>query len=102
MIHKGWGRIVNFAGIAGKEGSPKLSAYSTSKAAVIGPTKSLGKELATTGVLVNAVAPSAIASPMVDVTPREGLEYIRSGFRCSGSDSRRSWRSWLRGSRRRK
>jgi NAD(P)-dependent dehydrogenase (short-subunit alcohol dehydrogenase family) len=78
MIHKGWGRIVNIASIAGKEGNPKLSAYSTSKAAVIGLTKSLGKELATTGVLVNAVAPSVITSPMVDATPREGLEYIRS------------------------
>jgi NAD(P)-dependent dehydrogenase (short-subunit alcohol dehydrogenase family) len=78
MIHKGWGRIVNIASIAGKEGNPKLSAYSTSKAAVIGLTKSLGKELATTGVLVNVVAPSVITSPMVDATPREGLEYIRS------------------------
>jgi 3-oxoacyl-[acyl-carrier protein] reductase len=78
MIQKGWGRIVNIASIAGKEGNPKLSAYSTSKAAVIGLTKSLGKELATTGVLANVVAPSVIASPMVDATPREGLEYIRS------------------------
>lgn len=78
MIEKGWGRIVNIASIAGKEGNPKLSAYSASKAAVIGMTKSLGKELATTGVLVNAVAPSVVTSPMVDATPQEGLEYIRS------------------------
>jgi 2-dehydro-3-deoxy-L-rhamnonate dehydrogenase (NAD+) len=78
MMHKGWGRIVNIASIAGKEGNPKFSAYSASKAAVIGMTKSLGKELATTGVLVNAVAPSVVTSPMVDATPREGLEYIRS------------------------
>ena len=78
MIQKGWGRIVNIASIAGKEGNPKFSAYSASKAAVIGMTKSLGKELATTGVLVNAVAPSVITSPMVDATPPEGMEYIRS------------------------
>jgi 2-dehydro-3-deoxy-L-rhamnonate dehydrogenase (NAD+) len=78
MIQKGWGRIVNIASIAGKEGNPKFSAYSASKAAVIGMTKSLGKELATTGVLVNAIAPSVITTPMVDATPQEGMEYIRS------------------------
>lgn len=67
----GWVRIVNIASIAGKEGNPKLSAYSASKAAVIGMTKSLGKELATTGLLANVVAPSVIATPpMVDATPR--------------------------------
>jgi len=78
MIQKGWGRIVNIASIAGKEGNPKFSAYSASKAAVIGMTKSIGKELATTGVLVNAIAPSVITTPMVDATPQEGMEYIRS------------------------
>ena len=78
MIQKRWGRIVNIASIAGEEGNPKFSANSASKAAVIGMTKSLGNELATTGVLVNAVAPSVITSPMVDATPPEGMEYIRS------------------------
>jgi NAD(P)-dependent dehydrogenase (short-subunit alcohol dehydrogenase family) len=78
MIRKGWGRIVNIASIAGKEGNPKFSAYAASKAAVIGMTKSLGKELATMGVLVNAIAPSVIMTPMVDATPQEGMEYIRS------------------------
>ncbi len=78
MIQKGWGRIVNIASIAGKEGNPKFSAYAASKAAVIGMTKSLGKELATMGVLVNAIAPSVIMTPMVDATPQEGMEYIRS------------------------
>ena len=63
MREKGWGRIVNIASMAGKDGNPNLSAYSASKAAVIGLTKSLGKELATSGVLVNAVAPAVIATP---------------------------------------
>jgi NAD(P)-dependent dehydrogenase (short-subunit alcohol dehydrogenase family) len=64
MVERGWGRIVNVASIAAKDGSPTQSAYSASKAAVIALTKSLGKELATTGVLVNVVAPAAVATPM--------------------------------------
>jgi 2-dehydro-3-deoxy-L-rhamnonate dehydrogenase (NAD+) len=64
MVERGWGRIVNLASIAAKDGNPTQSAYSASKAAVIALTKSLGKELATTGVLVNAVAPAAVESPM--------------------------------------
>ncbi len=64
MIDAGWGRIVNIASIAGMEGNPRLAAYSASKAGVIGLTKSLGKELATTGVLVNAIAPAVIETPM--------------------------------------
>ena len=70
MRERGWGRIVNFASIAGKDGNPNLAAYSASKGAVIAMTKSLGKELATTGVLVNAVAPAVIETPMnADNTP---------------------------------
>lgn len=64
MVAAGWGRIVNLASIAAKDGNPTQSAYSASKAAVIALTKSLGKELATTGVLVNAVAPAAVETPM--------------------------------------
>src|SRR5258706_7799267 len=78
MIQKGWGRIVNIASIAAKEGNPKWSAYSASNAAVIGMTKSLGKELATTGVLVNAIAPSVISTPMAALAPKEGMDRIRS------------------------
>jgi len=78
MVDSGWGRIVSMASIAGKEGNPNLSAYSASKAAVIGLTKSLGKELATTGVLVNAIAPAVIATPMNDSTAPEVLAYITS------------------------
>jgi NAD(P)-dependent dehydrogenase (short-subunit alcohol dehydrogenase family) len=78
MVERGWGRIVNFASMAGKDGNPNLSAYSASKAAVIGLTKSLGKELATTGVLVNAIAPAVIATPMNDATSPEVLAHITS------------------------
>lgn len=76
MRERGWGRIVNIASIAGKEGNPNLSAYSASKAAVIGLTKSLGKELATSGVLVNAIAPALIATPMNDDMTPEVLERL--------------------------
>lgn len=78
MAERGWGRIVNFASMAGKDGNPNLSVYSASKAAVIALTKSLGKELATTGVIVNAIAPAVIATPMNDTTAPEVLAHITS------------------------
>src|ERR1039458_9709640 len=76
MRDRGWGRIVNLASIAGKDGNPRLSAYSATKAAVIGMTKALGKELATTGVLVNAIAPAVIETPMNATNTPEVLEYM--------------------------
>ncbi|MFF7984193.1 SDR family NAD(P)-dependent oxidoreductase [Streptomyces sp. NPDC007901] len=76
MRERGWGRVVNFASMAGKEGNPNLSAYSASKAAVIALTKSAGKELATSGVLVNVVTPAVIATPMNDSTAPDVLEHI--------------------------
>jgi len=78
MCERGWGRVVNFASMAGKDGNPNLSIYSASKAAVIGLTKSAGKELATTGVLVNAIAPAVIATPMNDSTAPDVLAHITS------------------------
>ena len=78
MREAGWGRIVNLASMAGKDGNPNLSAYSASKAAVIGMTKSLGKELATTGVIVNAIAPAVIETPMNAATSPEVLAHITS------------------------
>lgn len=78
MSAAGYGRIVNIASVAGKEGNPNASAYSSSKAAVIGLTKSLGKELATTGVTVNAVAPAAVESPIFDQMTEEFIAYMKS------------------------
>jgi 2-dehydro-3-deoxy-L-rhamnonate dehydrogenase (NAD+) len=78
MVQRRWGRIVNFASMAGKDGNPNLSAYSATKAAVIGLTKSLGKELATTGVLVNAIAPAVIATEMNAKTAPAVLAHITS------------------------
>lgn len=78
MVAAGWGRVVNVASMAGKDGNPNLAAYSASKAAVIGLGKSVGKELATTGVLVNTVAPAVIATPMNAATAPEVLAHITS------------------------
>lgn len=78
MIARGWGRIVNIASIAGKEGNPNASAYSASKAGVIGLTKSLAKEVADTGVLVNCVTPAVIETPMLGQVSDEHLKYMLS------------------------
>jgi 3-oxoacyl-[acyl-carrier protein] reductase len=78
MVERGWGRVVNIASMAAKDGNPKLAAYSATKAAVIALTKSAGKELATTGVLVNAIAPGVINTPMNSKTAPDVLEYITS------------------------
>lgn len=65
MLRRSYGRIVNMSSMAGKEGNPQAAAYSSAKAALIGLTKVLGKELATSGVLVNAVTPGFIETPLV-------------------------------------
>lgn len=78
MLTQGAGRIVNIASIAGKEGNPNAAHYSASKAAVIGLTKSLGKELATRGVLVNAIAPAVIETDILKEVGPEHVAYMRS------------------------
>lgn len=76
MMKAGYGRIVNVASVAGKEGNTGSSAYSSAKAAALGLTKSLGKELATSGVLVNAVTPGVIRTPLVDRATPEHIERL--------------------------
>jgi NAD(P)-dependent dehydrogenase (short-subunit alcohol dehydrogenase family) len=76
MVPRGSGRVVNVASIAGKEGNPMAAAYSASKAAVIGMTKSFGKDLATTGVLVNCIAPAVIATPILEQLSQEHIDYM--------------------------
>ncbi|MGA9657842.1 MAG: SDR family NAD(P)-dependent oxidoreductase [Asticcacaulis sp.] len=77
MLDGGYGRIVNVASVAGKEGNPNASAYSASKAGVIGLTKSLGKELAQKGVIVNALTPATFESPILAQLPPSQVEYMR-------------------------
>jgi 3-oxoacyl-[acyl-carrier protein] reductase len=78
MAARKWGRIVNIASIAGKEGNPNASAYSASKAGVIGLTKSLGKELATSGVLVNCVCPAAIRTDIFKQMTEQHIAFMLS------------------------
>jgi len=78
MLEQGSGRIINIASIAGKEGNPMAGAYSSSKAAVIGLTKAVGKDVAGTGILVNAIAPAVIRTPMLGQLSEEHLSYMTS------------------------
>ena len=78
MIARGYGRIVNVASIAGKEGNPNASHYSSSKAGLIALTKSLGKELAGTGVIANCVTPAAARTPIFDQMSQEHIDYMLS------------------------
>jgi 3-oxoacyl-[acyl-carrier protein] reductase len=78
MMERDYGRIVNIASIAGKEGNPNASAYSASKAAVIGLTKSLGKELARTGIRVNCITPAAVRTAIFDQMTQQHIDFMLS------------------------
>ena len=78
MLENGYGRIVNVASIAGKEGNPKAPAYSATKAGVIGLTKALGKELAQTNVMVNCVTPAAVRTAIFDQMTEEHIDFMLS------------------------
>jgi 2-dehydro-3-deoxy-L-rhamnonate dehydrogenase (NAD+) len=78
MKEAGYGRIVNIASIAGKEGNPMAAAYSASKAGVIGVTKSIGKDVAGSGVLVNCIAPAVIDTPLLGQSSPEHIAYMTS------------------------
>ncbi len=76
MVERGYGRIVNVASIAGKEGNPMAAAYSASKAAVIALTKAIGKDLARTGVVVNCIAPAVIETPILEGVSQAHIDYM--------------------------
>ena len=78
MLKRDYGRVINIASIAGKDGNPNASAYSTSKAAVIGLTKSIGKEVAKTGVRVNCVTPAAVKTAIFDQMTQEHINFMLS------------------------
>lgn len=76
MLENNYGRIVNVSSVAGKEGNPNLAAYSAAKAGVLGLTKSLGKELAKTGIAVNAITPATAKTPILDGLTPEFINYM--------------------------
>jgi NAD(P)-dependent dehydrogenase (short-subunit alcohol dehydrogenase family) len=78
MLKTDYGRIINIASIAGKDGNPNAPAYSTSKAAVIGLTKSLGKETAKTGIRVNCITPAAVHTPIFDQMTQTHIDFMLS------------------------
>jgi 3-oxoacyl-[acyl-carrier protein] reductase len=78
MLEHGYGRIVNVASIAGKEGNPMAGAYSSSKAAVIALTKAIGKDVAGSGILVNSIAPAVIDTPILGQLSQEHIDFMTS------------------------
>ena len=76
MLERDYGRVVNIASVAGKEGNPRMAPYSATKAAVIGLTKSVGKELARTGVRVNCVTPAVVQTRILDEFTPEQIDYM--------------------------
>ena len=98
MEPNGYGRIVNVASIAGKEGNPMAAAYSTSKAAVIAMTKSIGKDVARSGVLVNCIAPAVIETPMLGGMADYHIEYMVERIplgRMGGAEEVAALACWL-------
>jgi NAD(P)-dependent dehydrogenase (short-subunit alcohol dehydrogenase family) len=98
MKANGYGRIVNIASIAGKEGNPMATAYSSSKAAVIGLTKAIGKDVAGSGILVNCIAPAVIDTPLLGQITEEHISYMTSRIplgRMGRTDEVASLICWL-------
>ena len=98
MLQQNYGRIVNIASVAGKEGNPNAPAYSASKAGVIGLTKSLGKELAKTGVRANCVTPAAVRTAIFDQMSQQHIDFMLSKIplgRFGGVDEIAALVCWL-------
>lgn len=98
MEPRNYGRVLNFASIAGKEGNAGMSPYSATKAAVIGLVKSVGKEFAETGITVNAIAPAVIRTPMVDGIHPDQVKYMTDKIpmkRCGTLDEVAALSCWI-------
>lgn len=98
MVERGYGRILHIASIAGKEGNAGMLAYSTSKAAVIGMTKVMGKEYATDGITINCLAPAVIQTRMVEMLPEEQVKYMTDKIpmnRCGTLEEFAATAAWI-------
>jgi NAD(P)-dependent dehydrogenase (short-subunit alcohol dehydrogenase family) len=98
MLARGYGRILHVASIAGKEGNAGMTAYSTTKAGLIGLVKSLGKDYPETGVTINALAPAVIRTPLVDALPEATVKYMTDKIpmrRCGELDEVAAMIAWI-------
>lgn len=98
MLEKNYGRILHLASIAGKEGNAGMTAYSATKAGVIGLVKSMGKDYAETGITINALAPAVIRTPMVAAMPDEQVKYMTDKIpmkRCGELEEAAEMISWI-------
>ena len=98
MLPAAYGRILHVASIAGKDGNAGMTAYSASKAGLIGMVKSLGKDYAETGITVNALAPAVIRTPMVDVLPEATVKYMTDKIpmrRCGELEEAAALIAWI-------
>jgi 3-oxoacyl-[acyl-carrier protein] reductase len=98
MLEKNYGRILHIASIAGKEGNAGMTAYSATKAGVIGLVKSMGKDYAETGITVNALAPAVICTPMVAALPEAQVKYMTDKIpmkRCGELDEAAEMIAWI-------
>lgn len=98
MLEKNYGRILHLASIAGKEGNAGMTAYSATKAGVIGLVKSMGKDYAETGITINALAPAVIRTPMVAAMPEQQVKYMTDRIpmkRCGELEEAAEMISWI-------
>jgi 3-oxoacyl-[acyl-carrier protein] reductase len=98
MLQKGYGRLLHIASIAGKDGNAGMTAYSATKAGLIGMVKSMGKDYAETGVTINALAPAVIRTPMVDALPDATIKYMTDKIpmrRCGELEEAAEMIAWI-------
>ena len=98
MVKNGYGRLLHVASIAGKDGNAGMTAYSATKAGLIGMVKSMGKDYAETGVTINALAPAVIRTPMVDALPEAQIKYMTDKIpmrRCGELDEAAKLIAWV-------